>query len=340
MADVADAAGVSKGAVSHVLNNRAGEIGPETRARILSTMRELGYRPPPSKRVMVRGRCDTLGIVMGCRAAELTKPSYYNMVFESILLQTEARNLNVTLYTGSIFEIDTLDKIRYYCDGRCDGLLLFGTRANSPLPIALAERAVPFVVIGDSAERQGTTCVDVDNADGVRMLIKLLVNLGHSRFAFVIGPEYVTSAQHRHEAFQSVMASTGMTGYSLPVVKDPNNQIMSDWLKSIMSLPLAERPTAILGWNDQAAHLIIEVLTGMGLRVPADVSVVGFDDAWYALPEKSPRLTTYRQPFSDIGRRAVELCLERFEETIAESYVELIPGKLIVRQTSGPAPKA
>ena len=338
MADVALAAGVSKGAVSHVLNNRAGEISPETRARVLATMRELGYRPPPSKRAIVRGRCDILGIVMGCQAIELTRPSYYNSVFESVLTETEARGLNVTLYTGSIFEIDTLDKIRTYCDGRCDGLLLFGVRAQSPLPEVLTERAVPFVVVGDSVERPGTTSVDVDNAAGMHAIVDYLSKLGHRRFAFVSGPEYVTAAQVRRAAFQSAVEGAGATPLLSPLVTGLVDTDLVPWLDRVTSLPPGERPTAFVGWNDPAAHTVAQLLMDRGYSIPSDVSVVGFDDVPNLTPPSSLRLTTYRQPYHDIGSRAVALCLEHFEDTFVRSTVELIPGKLIVRQTSAPPP--
>jgi len=338
MADVALAAGVSKGAVSHVLNNRPGEISAETRARVLATMRELGYRPPPSKRAIVRGRCDILGIVMGCKAIELTRPSYYNSVFESVLEETESRGLNVTLYTGSIFEIDTLDKIRIYCDGRCDGLLLFGVRAQSPLPDVLTERAVPFVVVGDSAERAGTTSVDVDNAQGMYALVDYLRQLGHQRLGFVSGPEYVTSAQVRRAAFRAAAEAMGAVPHMSPEVTGLADEGLTPWLEHTLSLPPQERPTAFVGWNDAAAHNIGQLLTSRGLNIPADVSVVGFDDVPNVIPPSGLRLTTYRQPYQQIGSRAVSLCLERFEDTFTQTSVELIPGKLIVRQSSGPPP--
>lgn len=336
MADVAQAAGVSKGAVSHVLNNRAGEISAETRARILNSMRELGYRPPPSKRAMARGRCDILGVVMGCRAAELTRPSYYNSVFESVLAQTEARSLNVTLYTGSIFDIDTLDKIRLYCDGRCDGLILFGVRTQSPLPEFLAERAVPFVVVGDSVERAGTTSIDVDNALGIQTIVDYLRSVGHRRIAFVSGPDYVTSAQIRLAAFQQAVEAQGIAGFSSPVVTGLQDDTLQPWFEQLMALPPGERPTAFVGWNDPAARTVAQMLLARGLRIPADVSVAGFDDVPNLADHTGLALTTYRQPYREIGQRAVELCLSRFEDTTAESYVELIKGKLIVRQSTGP----
>jgi len=337
MDDVAAAAGVSKGAVSHVLNNRPGEIGPETRDRVLRAMRELGYRPPPSKRAVVRGRYDTLGIVVGCRAAELTRPSYYNAVFESILIQTEARKLNVTLYTGDIFEIDTLDKVRLYCDGRCDGMLLIGTRAHSPLPEIFAERGVSCVVIGDSTERTRTSSVDVDNAHGIRVLIDYLYSLGHRRYGFVVGPDFVATAGLRRAAFDEIIGEAGLKGYALDYVNGPHDQVVGSWIATTMALPKNERPTAFIGWNDQAGRFAVQMLASLGFQTPDDVSVVGFDDAWYVPEEYHPRLTTYRQPYAEIGRRAVERCLDRYERPSSESHVDLISGKLIVRQSTGPA---
>jgi DNA-binding LacI/PurR family transcriptional regulator len=174
------------------------------------------------------------------------------------------------------------------------------------------------------------------------MLIEHLLSLGHTRIAFAAGPHFVTSADQRRVAFDHAVTEIGLTGYTSPIRADvphgEERQITGEWLRSIMSLPAGERPTAFIGWNDAAARMVIGMLSEMGLRVPADVNVVGFDDAGNVSEgEATPRLTTYRQPYRLIGRRAVELCLERFESLTTESRVELIPGKLVVRQSSGPA---
>jgi len=332
MREIARVAGVSRTAVYHVVNNRAGEVGQETRARILRTIRELGYVPTPRLKAKHQRKVESVGCVISATAHTLTLPGYYRQMLDSIMLAFEPYNINLTLFTGSLFSVDASDQVRLYCDGRCDGMLLTALRADSVLPSVLAERGTPFVMIGSKSNLVDGYTVDFNSGHGISTILKYLTDMGHRRIAFCPGPDYVPSALARRDAFHEC---TGALGIRAPIVPGLDRSCepgeLEQWVRHILSLAESERPTAIIAWTDEAALMVIEQARIMGIAVPSSLSVTGFDDIM-DLSSTDPPLTSYRQPCQEIAATAVSHLRSQFKTDFQSGNI-LVNGELIVRES-------
>jgi len=337
MDDVARAAQVSKAAVSLVLNNRPGQISADTRKRILLAVRETGYRPTASSRADVRSKLAAVGFVVSTNASDLLLPGYHSRIFRPLLRAAEAAQINVMIYTGGLFDVDTEENVRSYCDGRCDGLILCTIRRGSTLPQVLSERGTPYVVVGCLVDEFGATCVDVDNRAGVAAQIGHLVEMGHRRIAFCPGLDFVPAAIARQTAFRSIMQEMGLEviDCGTPVVGEFSLDY-AQWARQIAEMPQNLRPTAIVGWNDDSAAEIMGACVRLGIRIPEELSVVGFDDS-HTAESVLPGMTSYRQPYDQIAATALSLLEDAFyRNPIEKRHVELAGG-LTVRGSVAPS---
>ena len=335
---IARACGVSPMTVSFVLNDAPGQVGEETRERVLRAVRELGYRPTAKKHDRSESAPCTLGIVAGVAGDSLTVPGYYNSIVASVLRHADSLQHNVTIFSNTLFETEPRKRIRSYSDGRCDGLMLIAPAHGSGLVGALRERGTPLVVIG-SSEDDSVSYVDVANVTATVTLVTALAARGHTRIGFINGPAFVYSTRQRLTGYLNAMQSL-----NLPV--DPaliaDNLVREDERRAaiyeMLRLPVDRRPTAVFAWNDDVAAMVLEVAPALALRVPADLSVVGFDDDVIAT-KTDPPLCTVRQPFDVIGRSAARMLVRHIYDRQLTPEHELLHGELIVRGSLGAAPR-
>jgi LacI family transcriptional regulator len=339
---IANAAQVSPMTVSFVLNNKPGQVSDETRERVLRVVREMGYRPRAAtgrhRTPDAADHVTTLGVASGTEAPGLLTSGYYPSILSGLMVAADRHSQNLTLFASSLFHADPAQSIRTYCDGRCDGLFVIAPGPGSPLVSALRERGVPCVLLGDRGD-EPCASVDLDNHGEARRVTEWLIAQGHRRMGFIGFPgRFVRSAQEREEGY-----AAALTAHGLPV--DPRNILNSEWKDpaiygGVMELarrPRAERPTALVCWNDRVAFQTMLVLSDAGLRVPHDVSVTGFDDDSVAAAAHPP-LTTIRQPYQEIGDNAVDMLREliAMHPSEREPRRVLLPGELIVRGSVAP----
>jgi LacI family transcriptional regulator len=330
---IAKACGVSPMTVSFVLNDTPGQVSNETRDRVLKTVREMGYRPtatPPARNP--REIC-TLGLAAGVKGDSLLKPGYYTSIAMMILKTADALRHNVTFFTHSLFHSDPHKSIRVYCDGRCDGLIVIAPHVGSPVATALHERGVPLVIIGRSDFESSESFIDVDNIPSTRKIVSLAIEYGHRRIAMISGANFVFSTRQRMEAFKLTMEEHGIPiDPELVIDHHHTAEHVAEATRRLMTLPGDRRPTAIFCWNDTCAIQCMEELTRMGLRVPNDVSIIGFDDDYIATATV-PALTTIRQPFDMIGRLGTELLLEMIRTPHQPPRQIIVAGEVVVRNS-------
>jgi len=335
MREIARVAGVSRTAVYHVVNNRIGEVSEDTRERILKAMREMGYTPPPRLKPRDERKVEVVGCVLTTSAQHLTEPGYYRKMLDSILLASEPHSINLTLFTGELFSVDTSDKVRLYCDGRCDGMLLTALRVDSDLPTILAERGTPFVMIGSRSNFVDGYTIDIDNDHAVTTLVKHLLDNGHRRISFCNGPDFIPSAVERNRAFHECARNFGFQAPIVPGMEktcDPAE--WAQWVERILSLPDGDRPTAIVAWNDESALIAVQQARRIGLSVPEDLSVVGIDDI-VDFSKEAIMLTSYSQPCGEIAKTAVEFLRSQFEPGFEPGNV-FVKGDLVERESVAP----
>ncbi len=332
--DLAKACGVAPSTVSYVLNNGPRAVHPQTRERVLEAVRRLDYHPSAVARGLSRKRMDTIGVVMGYWSSPDIDP-YVGSILGGILTVAQRRRQSTTLFMERSWP-DALENVRHYCDGRCDGLLLVApTVENAVLPV-LKLREIPFVVISDVPPDPDISCVDVDNRAAAREMTRYLIKQGHRRIALLRGHADLSSAIERLQGYREALAEADIPcDEGLMPAGQYNQPTGYERAQRLMRLPEARRPTALFCCNDYIALGALRGLKELGLRVPQDVSVVGFDDVPLAAATQ-PSLTTVRQPLRRIGTRAAEILLSQIQEGAANARREVLPTKLMLRDSVAP----
>jgi LacI family transcriptional regulator len=336
LADVGHEAGVSAMAASAVLNGArtSSRISEGTRKRILIAAARLNYRPNAAARALANRRMQTIGVAAVIDDGELNH--YFLEVFNGILASAARHDQNTTVFALHNWGSDAA-RLPGLCDGRIDGLILIGPTfdpKSTPLPTH-----TPFVSIHANSSLPGVVNIESDEEQGAYEMVRLLLAQGHRRIMHVTGPTGMLGAQRRIRGYKRALA-----GARIPA--DPNlivpanynaasaRAALRQWLRHHAGHPL---PQAIFCANDSEAFGCMETLAELGLRVPDDVSVAGFDDTLVARIAV-PQLTSVRQPLRAMGIRAVELLLAHIEQTGGAAKPIVFPVNLVPRASVAAPP--
>ncbi|MEU2129537.1 LacI family DNA-binding transcriptional regulator [Streptomyces sp. NPDC018352] len=325
MADVARVAGVSAQTVSRVSNGFPG-VNEETRQRVLTAMKELGYRPNSAARALKRGEFRTIGVIT------FTLSTTGNMrTLEAIATSAAQEGYSVTLMPVAV---PTQDEVRgafsRLGELAVDAVIvIMEVHLLDSAPLSLPPHVKIVVADSDAGDRYAV--VDTDQAGGTRDAVQHLLGLGHRTVWHLAGPEASYAAQRRTEAWRKALEEAGRV---------PPPLVRGDWSADSgyrAGLHLAEQPdcTAVFAANDQMALGLLRALHERGRKVPQDVSVIGFDD----IPESGsflPPLTTVHQDFAEVGRRCVESALRQVRQGGEERGTTLVPTRLVVRDSTAP----
>ena len=322
--DVARTAGVSIATVSRVLNERP-DVATATRKRVLGAVRELGFSTNRSARSLVGGRTFLVGITL-----PLVEAEYFSRIVAGAADELYDHDLQVVLAPTLHLRDRAATLLARLAGGVTDGALLILPEESSEALSALTRTGYPFVVI-DPLEPldEGVPSVSATNALGGRAATEHLLALGHRRIGAITGvPEWLATVE-RLNGYRAALASAG-------VVPDSALVVESDWAveggesAAAQLLDLPDPPTAVFAFNDNMAIGALRAARARGLRVPADLSVVGFDDSEQATTA-TPALTTVRQPVDAMGRIAVSLLLRLLENRRGEGMSVELQTRLIVR---------
>ncbi|GAB3689354.1 LacI family DNA-binding transcriptional regulator [Nocardiopsis oceani] len=326
---IAAEAGVSAPTVSRVLNGR-GDVAPATRERIETLLRTHGYRRRGSR---PKERVGLLDLVFN----DLDSPWAVEIIrgVENAAHQSGAGVVVSAIHREASSTLQWLDNVRARVS---DGAILVTTGLEPELNEELRSLDVPAVVIDPVGIPDLTTpTIGATNWAGGLSATEHLIHLGHRRIAFVEGRPELWCSRARLDGYRAGLETAGLT-VDPDLIAPAEFTYESGFRAGERLFDRDERPTAVFVSSDQMALGVYEALRQRGLRVPEDVSVVGFDD----LPEarwSSPPLTTVRQPLADMGRLAVRTVQRLVQnETIESSRVELATG-LIVRHSTGRAPE-
>lgn len=334
IADVARAAGVSKGTVSFALNDRPG-VAPATKERILAVAEELGFRPSHRARALSSSRAFALGLVVA-RPAELLGADPFFPAFiagvETALSEAE-HALVLRVVTGG-WEAEAEAYRRLALDGRVDGVFLSDLRTGADPRLRLVEGLrLPAVTLQLPDGPTPFPAVTLDESTGIHAVVEHLASLGHRRIAHVAGPQQFVHGSRRRRAWRQALTDLGLPA-GPDVVGDFTAAGGAETTRRL--LQSAEPPTAIVYANDLMAIAGITVAHELGLRIPDDLSVTGFDDTELA-GHVHPPLTTVRMDALGMGRAAARLLLRLVESGSAE-HAELPPSELVVRRSTAPVP--
>ena len=338
--DVAKRAGVSQTTVSFVLNDAPGaRISEEVRQRVWQTARELDYHPNAAAQSLRRRRTRTIGLII---------PDYTNPHFWQIAKGVESKASDAeysVLLTSTDLELDkerrALESLKRQ---RVDGLILqlyYPDQVLSEVE-AMRTRGHAIVIIGRfSPDMDG---VVPDYGCGCTLLMEHLIQLGHRRIGFVFGtavagalPSRLASGRGRLAAYRAAVCEHSLDNDEGLLQRcGPTPEDACDATARLLALQT--RPTAIVALNDFQTIGVYRTVLEAGLRIPEDVSVAGFDDIPMAR-YLSPSLTTVRAQAETLGERAYELFHQRLEDADSPHQHILVPTLLIVRESTGPAPR-
>lgn len=327
--DVAARAGVSKSAVSFVFNGRPG-VGEEAKRRILDAARELQWRPDARARALSRSRAQALGLVIRREPELLSTDPFFPQFVAGVesFLSTVGYALVLQVVAGDEAERDAYS--RFERESRVDGVFLTDLRIDDERPAVLAALGLPCVLLGTGGEGDSEP-IGLDDGAGIRRAVRHLHALGHERIAHVSGADRYVHSRVRREAWADELRRLGL---------EPGPVAQADFtgasgaraMHELLDHP--EPPTAIIFANDIMAIAGMSAAIDRGVRVPHDVSIVGFDDIPLA-PYVFPPLTTVRQDVFQWGRECART-LVAIVEGHEPGHVELPPVEFIVRGSTAP----
>lgn len=326
--DVAKKAGVSRITVSRVINN-SGYISAETKARVESAIKEIGYVPNTLARGLRSKRTNTLALVV----TDITNP-YFTLIARGVEDVAGESGYTVVYCNTDESEAKEEKYANLLVQRKVDGVLLVPAWGNARIIKFLESNEVIVVVLDRRVAGVATDFVRSDSENAARSLVKLLLQLGHRKIAMITGPKEVSTSADRVAGYEQALAEAGLRDHELVFYGAFNQQSGYDLTRQAMNQMV--KPTAMLGANNFITIGIIKALRDLSLDVPADVSVVGFDD----LPESMlvrPFLTVARQPAYEMGRVATELLLKRISGDVSNVSQEIIlRAEIVERESIGP----
>jgi DNA-binding LacI/PurR family transcriptional regulator len=325
--DVASLAGVSRALVSLAMRGST-RVSAESRRKVLAASAELGYRPNLMARNLASRRTRIVGLLLN----DLRNP-FYAEVAEGIEQLASERGYRIVIGAGSTPRRTEAHALESFLELRADGIILAGPRLPASSIIAAASES-PIVVVGRRLRTREVDTIVNDDRLGAKLVVRHLVELGHRRIAHIDGGNGAGAAARR-AGYTEAMRDAGLTHHI---------RVLRGDFTDIAGLRAADRfiqtgdiPTAIFAGNDFAAAGVLDRLEDAGLRVPEDVSLVGYDNTFLAALHHMS-LTTVDQPREAMGRLAMSTLLERIETGRVHPVHHLVPPSLVVRRTSGPCP--
>ena len=345
LADVAKAAGVAQGTVSNVFN-RPELVREEVRAHVRSVADAMGYRgPDPKGRLLRAGKVNAIGVATTEPLSYFFDDPFARTLMEGMSAACDAAGAGLSLVSAQNHE-----KLAWNIQSALvDGFVLLCIDGGEQLVTLGRERQLPFVTVALGDPDESISAIGIDEQAGARLAAEHLAQLGHERFGVLAiefadahsGPVgmaevdaaiYATSRERVYGYFAALRAF-GLETSTVPIFETrPTRASVEAGIAFLFDRP--EPPTAILAMSDTVALMAIDLLAARGLRVPQEVSIIGFD----GVPEaarSTPPLTTIAQPIAELGRRAVEVIL-RYD---GEVHRETLPVELVVRGSTAPPPK-
>ncbi len=304
MKDVAQRAGVSVSTVSYVLND-SGPVAAERRARVLEAVRALGYLPNESARNLKRRNVATVGLVV----PDLVN-QYFAMIAEGVEQAAAEQDVLVVFCAPEATGERESWNSRLLRSQRLDGLIYLSGAETQMTALVELTQVGPVVLVDEKLPGFDLPSVVSQNRKGAREIARHLTALGHERFAVIGGPSELWTAEQRLSGYREAIAAAGMDPDAMPVLRGDYRMPSGEQLAAeLLNRPDQERPTALVCANDLMAIGALTYCRRAGLKVPEDVSVVGFDDLPFA-SLLTPALTTVRQPAREMGIQAARLLLE------------------------------
>ena len=327
ISQVAKQAGVSVATVSRVIN-QSGTVTPETAKKVMDAIRQLGYQPNIWGRNLRRGES---------RVVLLLVPNVTNPYYAPIIAGAEDA-LGAEGYSMMLCLTNNADRARqeffleFMRDGRADGAILIGASDHDPGVVQVAEE-YHLVQCCEYCDSPAVSRVSVDNFEAARQAVAWLLELGHTRIAFMGADNRFISSRCRRDGYRAALQAWGLSLREADEVLASGDYTFTSGVQAARRLlDREDRPTALFCISDVLALGALQAARELGLRVPEDLSVVGFDDVEYAVMFQ-PHLTTIRQPCYALGHTAGEMLLRQIQGGPG-GQARYLPHQLIERDST------
>lgn len=333
IADVARRAGVSTATVSRVLSG-VGRARPETHARVVAAAQELEFRPSDVARSLKRRSTLTLGLIV----TDIENP-YFPQLVRAVEDAANAEGYAILLCNADEDPEREASYLDFLVDRRVDGMIVAASTIGTQQQAWLASPPLPVVLVNTNAPNVDLPSVASDNRGGGRAAARHLLDLGHRRFGYLMPPPRNLDAPERLAGVRDELAAAGLDpdGPSLAIGSGAPG-VSGGETAMLQLLAGTPPPTAVIAYNDLMAIGAMRAIRRAGLRVPVDVSLVGFDDVAFAAYAE-PSLTTLRQETAEMGRWAVATLTEQLAVGKTASGLRLVlPVHLEIRASTGPPP--
>jgi DNA-binding LacI/PurR family transcriptional regulator len=334
--DVAKASGVSRGTVSRAFNERS-DINAKTRERVLKIADKMGYVPNANARGLAKGRTDCVGVVV---------PDLVNVFFAEQVsaIEQQLREHGKTAILGLTHgrAEDERNILNRMVSGQVDGIIMTPGESESSIQfINEVNRRLPIVSLKDFSGLQCTTLMG-DDRRGIHLAMNHLTSLKHRHIAFACHSDQQWSAHERLLAYREIIASKGLATelvITVPPLDQPTFEAaLRAQVRQLFADKAANSPTAIVAFDDMIAIYLIRALIGIGIRVPEEVSVAGFDNIRFAAMSEVP-LTSVATSSDDLGTHAVRLLLAAIQRKMTEPVHTRLPMRLHIRKSTATPPE-
>ncbi len=320
--DVARRAGVSQSAVSRVFTPGA-SASAATAAKVKKAALELGYRPNPIARAMITGKSRIIGLLVA-----YLDNQFYPVALERLSAALQERGYHILVFMAKNSTDGVEEIVQELLDYQVDGIIAASVAVNGDLAERCADAGIPVVLFNRAQDGSGLSTVTSANVDGGRKVAEFLVATGHKRMAHIAGWSGSSTGRDRQRGLIEGLAKHGLAPTHL-IDGMYNRDTAAEAARQLMSL--AEPPDAIFVGNDHMAFAVMDAIRcDLGLSIPGDVSIVGYDDvplsAWGAYD-----LTTVRQPVNQMVDATIETLLGEIDTADRLGQRTEIDGPLIVR---------
>ena len=329
IAQIARRANVSTATVSRTLN-QSGPVKAATARKVWRAVTQLNYYPNGHARALVSGRSRLIGLIV----SDITNPFFPELIHRFELLAAEEKY--DLLVTSTNYETARMTVcLRRMLERKVDGVAMMTSEMDVGLIGELSRRGVPivFMDVGQVGPRMSHVAIDYGN--GVRQAVDHLVDLGHKHIAFISGPLDLHSARTRRQAFVDGMRRRGLRPEDR-LIREGTHSAEGGQKAMASLLRLSRLPTAVVASNDWTAIGALRAIQAAGLRVPEDISVVGFDDI-PLVSYTTPALTSVRMSAADVGATAFHALFGLIGGKVLEGDVYQVPTRLVVRESTGRA---
>ncbi len=342
MREVARRAGVSVATVSYVLNGQGAVrgISEATCSRVRRAMSELQYHPNALARGLSHRQTHTVAVVMQYPAIFSGWSGFTNELMHGITDTALEVGYDVLLHTRNVAsDVEAVQEkhrreLSVLLDGRADGALLLRDEKD-PLANALLEAGFPFVMMFSHSADKRHWFVDCDNMEGARLAVEYLLSLGHRRIAHLAGSDVSGAARERKQGYLKALADAGLPAEYQMVIDAFSVEHDLGPVVEMLSKSDGERPTAVFSWSDDVAINLISLLRQNGVRVPEDLSVVGFDSTTLC-DHTDPPLTSVHQSVYNMAATAFRLLAANISGARPDETAVRVQPRLDIRKSCAP----